>query len=125
MLSIGKLNPARADYYVEQVQAGRDEYYTADQAEPGYWVGRAAPLLGLEGNVDAEAFRRVLDAQHPATGEDLGVPRTTANRIMSTDRTGTSCQPRPRTSGRRGARPAEVPGEEPDRAAGLGPGQLA
>lgn len=32
--------------------------------------------------------------------------------------------PQPRTSGRRGDRPAEVPGKEPDRAVGLEPGQL-
>jgi len=71
MLSIGRLDASRADYYVDQVQAGRDEYYISDQAEPGYWVGKASELLGLRGEVSAEAFRRVLDAQHPASGEAL------------------------------------------------------
>lgn len=85
MLSIGKLTPGRAEYYVEQVHAGQDEYYLADQAEPGHWTGRAAALLGLEGEVTPEAFRRVLDARHPATGETLGVPVTSAGRVAGFD----------------------------------------
>lgn len=39
MLSVSGLSPARANYYVEQVAAGLDEYYTGDQAEPGRWAG--------------------------------------------------------------------------------------
>ena len=35
MLSIGKLTPERADYYLRQIRAGRDEYYTSGRAEPG------------------------------------------------------------------------------------------
>ncbi|HYA45304.1 MAG TPA: MobF family relaxase, partial [Acidimicrobiales bacterium] len=85
MLSIGKLTPGRADYYVEQVQAGQDEYYTGDQAEPGHWVGKAAGRLGLEGEVSAEAFRRILDARDPTSGEPLGVPATTAKRLAGFD----------------------------------------
>lgn len=85
MLSIGKLTPGRADYYVEQVHAGQDEYYMSDQAERGYWTGRAAARLGLEGDVGAEAFRRVLDGCHPGSGEPLGAPSTTANRVAGFD----------------------------------------
>lgn len=85
MLSIGKLTPGRADYYVEQVQAGADEYYVSDQAEPGYWVGKATGCLGLEGQVSAEAFRRVLDAAHPGTGEPLGVATNRADRVAGFD----------------------------------------
>src|ERR1700688_851156 len=85
MLSIGKLTPGRAEYYVEQVHAGADEYYTADQAEPGHWTGKAAALLGLEGEVSPEAFRRVLDARHPLSGEPLGVPMTAAQRVAGFD----------------------------------------
>lgn len=85
MLSIGKLTAGRADYYVEQVQAGADEYYTSDQAEPGYWVGRGSARLGLQGQVIADAFRAVLEARHPETGEPLGVASTRAERVAGFD----------------------------------------
>jgi conjugative relaxase-like TrwC/TraI family protein len=85
VLSMKGLSPGRADYYVEQVTAGMDEYYTGDQAEPGRWAGSAAARLGLQGLVTAEAFRRLLDAEHPGTGEPLGIPRTTAARVGGFD----------------------------------------
>jgi conjugative relaxase-like TrwC/TraI family protein len=85
MLSIAKLSAGRAEYYLEHVHAGADEYYTADQAEPGQWAGKAAQLLGLRGQVSPEAFRRVLDARHPGSGEPLGVPVTSAKRVAGFD----------------------------------------
>jgi conjugative relaxase-like TrwC/TraI family protein len=85
MLSIGKLGAGRAEYYLEQVHAGADEYYTADQAEPGHWTGKASELLGLAGEVDTGAFRRVLDARHPGSGEPLGVPTTSSKRVAGFD----------------------------------------
>jgi conjugative relaxase-like TrwC/TraI family protein len=85
MLSIAKLSTGRAEYYLEQVHSGADEYYTADQAEPGYWTGKAAERLGLAGVVSPEAFRRVLDALHPHSGEPLGVPTTSAKRVAGFD----------------------------------------
>ncbi|HET9060527.1 MAG TPA: MobF family relaxase [Acidimicrobiales bacterium] len=85
MLSIGKLTPGRAGYYIDQVHAGADEYYLADEAEPGQWLGKAALLLGLSGRVEAEDFRAVLEARHPLTGESLGVPTTTASRLSGFD----------------------------------------
>jgi conjugative relaxase-like TrwC/TraI family protein len=85
VLSVSGLSPARADYYVEQVAAGFDEYYTGDQAEPGRWAGSAAERLGLGGLVTPEAFRRLLDAEHPGTGEALGIPRTTSARVGGFD----------------------------------------
>ena len=85
MLSIAKLTAGRAEYYLEQVHAGADEYYTADQAEPGHWTGKAAERLGLGGEVSPEAFRRVLDARHPGSGEPLGVPVTSAKRVAGFD----------------------------------------
>ena len=85
MLSIAKLGAGRAEYYLEQVHSGADEYYTADQAEPGHWTGKAAERLGLGGEVSPEAFRRVLDARHPGSGEPLGVPATSAKRVAGFD----------------------------------------
>ena len=85
MLSIAALSPARADYYVQQVAEGLDEYYTGDQAEPGRWTGKAAERLGLTGLVTSEAFRHLLDGQDPTTAEPLGAPKTTSHRVGGFD----------------------------------------
>lgn len=85
MLSIGKLTPERSGYYEQQVQAGKDEYYTSGREEPGRWAGGAAKVLGLEGEVGALGFRRALEAKDPLSGDDLGVPRTSAKRLAGLD----------------------------------------
>lgn len=86
MLSIGKLTPGRASYYAEQLPGGADEYYQRDPtAVPAAWLGSAAGRLDLDGGVDPEAFRRLLDARHPGTGAPLGVPRTTDHRLAGFD----------------------------------------
>jgi conjugative relaxase-like TrwC/TraI family protein len=61
MLSIAKVkdSSAAALYYAEV-----DNYYTADQA-PSAWYGEGARRLGLQGEVDAATFRRLLDGQMP------------------------------------------------------------
>lgn len=85
MLSIAALSPARADYYVQQVAEGLDEYYTGDQAEPGRWAGKASERLGLSGVVTPDAFRHLLDGKDPLTAQPLGAPRTTAHRVGGFD----------------------------------------
>jgi conjugative relaxase-like TrwC/TraI family protein len=86
VLTIGKLTPGRAAYYVEQLPGRQDEYYTADgHGDGGVWTGSAATLLGLDGVVNPDDFRRVLDACHPASGGPLGVPRTTGLRLAGFD----------------------------------------
>ncbi len=87
MLSIGKLTPGRVSYYLEQIPGGADEYYVQPAAEPGRWLGAAAGRLDLASEVTAEAFTRVLDAAHPASGERLGAPTTTAKRVAGFDLT--------------------------------------
>jgi len=85
MLSIAALSPGRADYYVQQVAEGLDEYYIGDQAEPGHWAGQATARLGLSGRVTPEQFRRLLDGQDPTSGEPLGMPMTTSHRVGGFD----------------------------------------
>ncbi len=86
MLSIGKLTGGRASYYVEQLPGGADEYYTRGGAEtPAVWLGSASAALGLAGRVDPTSFGRVLAALDPASGEPLGVPRTTSRRLAGFD----------------------------------------
>jgi conjugative relaxase-like TrwC/TraI family protein len=73
MLNIGRMAPGRADYYLTVV-ADRDghdaaDYYLAKGEEPGRWLTTGG--LDLDGTVQAEQLRAVLDRRHPATGEAL------------------------------------------------------
>jgi len=68
VLSLGKLAPGQQQYYLDTVARGAEEYYTGAREAPGQWVGSAASRLGLAGEVDAEALRRVLDHVDPGTG---------------------------------------------------------
>lgn len=71
MLSIGKLLPGRADYYLGTVATGVEDYYTGAGEAPGQWCGTSAERLGQSGQVDAEGLHRLLEHAHPATGERL------------------------------------------------------
>jgi conjugative relaxase-like TrwC/TraI family protein len=74
LLNIGRMGPGRADYYLTAVARGGDGvegYYLARGEEPGRWLGTGAEQLGLAGEVTAEQLRAVLDAHHPATGNQL------------------------------------------------------
>src|SRR5690606_5262145 len=51
VLSIGKLAPGRADYYLDTVARGAEEYYVGSGEAPGRWLGRGAERLGLTGDV--------------------------------------------------------------------------
>jgi conjugative relaxase-like TrwC/TraI family protein len=64
MLSIGKLTAGREDYYLSSLTVS-DEYYLNPTEIPGVWHGALAPVLGLDGPVDANGFRAVLDGRHP------------------------------------------------------------
>jgi conjugative relaxase-like TrwC/TraI family protein len=73
MLNIGRMAPGRADYYLTAVakRDGVEGYYLARGEEPGRWLGTGADTLGLAGEVTAERLRAVLDARHPASGDQL------------------------------------------------------
>jgi conjugative relaxase-like TrwC/TraI family protein len=75
VLNIGKLSPGAADYYVGEVATSAEDYYTGKGESPGRWVGSLATSIGLEGRVEPEHFRAVLDGRHPLTGEQLAAPR--------------------------------------------------
>src|SRR2546423_1419285 len=53
------------------VARGIEEYYTAAKEAPGQWIGDSADALGLDGVVNADAFRAVLAHAHPETEEEL------------------------------------------------------
>lgn len=70
-MSIGKLGPGRADYYLDVVAKGAEEYYVGSGEAPGRWIGQGAPLLGLSGEVDGPDLKRVLDGQDRTGGSLL------------------------------------------------------
>lgn len=55
-------------YYTDRLPS----YYLDGEEPPGRWWGRAAGRLGLQGQVDPEAFLAVMAGQDPANGSDLG-----------------------------------------------------
>ena len=70
MFSIGKLaaGPGAGRYYVDQVAQGAEDYYAGEGESPGYWTGRAAGALGLDGVVSDAQIVRLLEGRDPASG---------------------------------------------------------
>lgn len=73
MLNIGRLGAGAADYYLGEVAASPEQYYTGSGEAAGRWLGSLAPALGLHGDVGATDLRTVLAGRHPITGEQLVV----------------------------------------------------
>ena len=73
MLSIGKIaaTPTAGLYYVEQVSRGVEDYYAGEGESPGVWAGAGAAELELAGEVGEEGILRLLNAQNPASGDEL------------------------------------------------------
>lgn len=69
MLSIspGKSAGAAAEYFKEGYYTNEGEHL----AENSFWHGAAAENLDLVGPVDKQSFERILEGQHPGTGERL------------------------------------------------------
>ncbi len=51
MLSLAKLGRGSGGYYLDAVAQGAEDYYVGRGEAPGYWAGRGAELLGLDGEV--------------------------------------------------------------------------
>ncbi len=85
MLSIGKLAPGQARYYLDQAEGrvdvvqsigdGIEDYYAGGAEARGEWLGAAARTLGLDGPADGEALRRVLRGNDPWSDEPLRTGR--------------------------------------------------
>ena len=57
-----------------------EDYYTGHGESRGRWVGSLADELGLEGEVDPEHFRRILQGRHPIEGHYLITAQGSASR---------------------------------------------
>ena len=86
MLSLAKLRGGTgATYWLEQAQgrvthadsvsSGVEDYYLAGPEAAGQWIGGGVAGLELGGEVEEVALTRLLDRQHPHTGEALPRPR--------------------------------------------------
>jgi conjugative relaxase-like TrwC/TraI family protein len=70
MLRLAKLTDA--EYVLEQVAGGLEDYYLGSGEAPGVWSGRLARQVGLAGVVEADALRALIDRRHPLSGKALG-----------------------------------------------------
>ncbi|HRA84580.1 MAG TPA: MobF family relaxase [Ilumatobacteraceae bacterium] len=76
MLSLAKLGRGSEGYYLDAVAKGAEDYYVGRGEAPGYWAGRGAELLGLDGEVTPEVLRAVLAGTAP-DGSMLGAANRT------------------------------------------------
>ncbi|HWB70459.1 MAG TPA: MobF family relaxase, partial [Solirubrobacterales bacterium] len=85
MVGVTKIGRANANYWIEAVAEGGDDYYQGKPGEaPGEWMGELAAELGLVGEVDREAYAAVLAGKHPVTGAVL-VARPEPRKFVDAD----------------------------------------
>lgn len=82
-----KVEAAVVDYLAKSLS--KDDYYTQDAEQPGVWMGEAARLLGLDGEVTREPFARLARNQHPFEDHQL-TPRRKERRRVGYDITFTA-----------------------------------
>src|SRR5215212_7554279 len=86
LLSIGKLVAGQERYYEQQVAQGRDDYYAGGGEAAGRWTGSGAAALGLDGEVEADAFAALIAGRDPESGEVLRAG-SGRNRVCALDLT--------------------------------------
>ncbi len=59
------------EYLLSSVALGIDEYYAGVGEAPGVWSGRWSPELGIEGMVEADQLRALIDGNDPVSGVPL------------------------------------------------------
>jgi conjugative relaxase-like TrwC/TraI family protein len=69
---IPQKNRTVAESYFDE-HLSHNDYYTQGESQAGHWIGMGAQQLGLKPGdvVTRDAFLRLCDNQHPATGEQL------------------------------------------------------
>jgi conjugative relaxase-like TrwC/TraI family protein len=71
MVGVTKIGRGNAKYWIEAVAEGGEDYYAKPGEKPGIWMGELAAALGLDGEVDREAYFALLDGRHPVDGDIL------------------------------------------------------
>jgi conjugative relaxase-like TrwC/TraI family protein len=72
VVDVAKLSAGREDYYVCEIAGSHEEYLSGHGESPGRWYGAGAATLGQHGEASTQAFQRIFEGRHPATGELLG-----------------------------------------------------
>ena len=75
-MSLAKLGRGSEGYYLDAVAKGAEDYYVGRGEAPGYWAGRGAERLALDGEVTPEALRAILAGTAP-DGSMFGAPNRT------------------------------------------------
>ena len=78
MLTISKpLSASQAQtYHAKEFTSAEQNYWKQNDRALGEWHGKLAEKFGLAGGVEEEHFARLVDGQHPITGEQLVRHRT-------------------------------------------------
>ncbi|HJT69779.1 MAG TPA: MobF family relaxase [Terriglobales bacterium] len=72
------LAPAKVkEYYKTEYSAASNSYFSQSGTLKGHWHGQLAAEFGLAGPVESDAFDRLADGQHPASGLQLIAHRDT------------------------------------------------
>jgi len=71
MVGITKIQRGNANYWINAVAEGGDDYYTKPGEAPGEWIGELSHELGLEGRIERDEYAAALAGQHPGTGDEL------------------------------------------------------
>ncbi|HVX34232.1 MAG TPA: MobF family relaxase [Solirubrobacterales bacterium] len=58
---------------MEKVAEGAEDYYSGEGEGEGYWLGRAAALLDLDGEVSGDQLTAMLTGRSPVDGAPLGL----------------------------------------------------
>jgi hypothetical protein len=61
------------EYLLSSVALGIDEYYAGVGEAPGVWFGQWSAELAVEGMVEADQWRALIDGTHPVSGRPLQV----------------------------------------------------
>jgi conjugative relaxase-like TrwC/TraI family protein len=82
VIKITKLGTTTAhNYFEREFAAASNSYYAHDGSVYGRWNGALAAKLGLSGRVTEEAYHRLVDGQHPLTGDQLVQHRDNSGRM--------------------------------------------
>ncbi len=71
MVGVTKIGRRNANYWINAVAEGGEDYYTKPGETPGEWMGELAARLDLRGEVDRDDYAAVLAGRHPGTDEVL------------------------------------------------------
>ena len=73
MVSVGKVGRGQERYYLDKVALGLEDYYSGEGEAEGYWLGRAAAELELDGKVEPDQLGAMLTGRNPVDGESFGL----------------------------------------------------